>query len=317
MLKIEHLSKSFGTQQVLIDLNLNIRKGEIYALLGKNGSGKSTTIKILSRLLNADSGNILFNGHPLNLQTKFEIGFAPQEISVYNNLTFKENLQFFGNLYGLYGLQLKQRIQELFDIFDLHQHAHKKIDTLSGGWKRRINLAVAMIHNPGFLILDEPTAGLDIEIRNELWTLIGELKKRGISILLTTHLLDEAENLCNRIGILHNGLIQAEGTLEELKKLVPAEKIALIETMNNENLIERINQNGWQYRYYTNKIAVLLPRDYSLGEIINLIPDVSLISVTKRDVNLEHIYYEVLQKNSSHRISKNPIIEWSQANPPL
>jgi ABC-2 type transport system ATP-binding protein len=302
MLKIEHLSKSYGTQPVLIDLNLNIRKGEIYALLGKNGSGKSTTIKILSNLLNADGGNILFKNKPLNHQSKFEIGIAPQEISVYNNLTFKENLQFFGNLYGLSGSILKQRILELFDIFDLHQHSGKKINALSGGWKRRINLAVALIHNPDLLILDEPTAGLDIEIRNELWTLIGELKKKGISILMTTHLLEEAETLCDRIGILHNGMIQAEGSIEELKKLVPAKKIALIETEDTEKLIERINQHGWQHRYYGNKLTLLMPQDYSLGEIINHFPDVSLISVTKRDINLEHIYYEVLQTNSSLRL---------------
>ncbi len=297
MLKIEHLIKSYADQPVLKDLNLNIRKGEIYALLGKNGSGKSTTIKILCNLLNADGGTILFKGRRLDPQTKYEIGIAPQEISVYNNLTFNENLRFFGNLYGLYGEILKQRIHELFDIFDLHQHANKRINELSGGWKRRINLAVALIHNPDLLILDEPTAGLDIEIRNELWTLIGELKKKEISILLTTHLLEEAENLCDRIGILHNGIIHAEGTLEELKKLVPANKIALIETSDTEKLIEKINQQGWHYRYYGKRMAVLMPQDYSLSEIINRFADVSLISIAKQDINLEHIYYEVLLKD--------------------
>jgi len=296
MLKIEHLRKSFAEQPVLKDLNLNIRKSEIYALLGKNGSGKSTTIKILSNLLNADGGNILFKDKPLDHQSKFEIGIAPQEISVYNHLTFKENLQFFGSLYGLSGLKLKIRISELFDIFGLHQHAHKKIDQLSGGWKRRINLAVALIHNPDLLILDEPTAGLDIEIRNELWSLIGELKKKEISILLTTHLLEEAENLCNRIGILHNGMIQAEGTIEELKKLIPAAKIAFVETPDTGKLIEQIKQNGWQYRYYGNRLAMLMPQDYTLSEIINHFPEVTLVSIAKRDISLEHIYYEVLQK---------------------
>jgi len=297
MLKIEHLIKSYADQPVLKDLNLNIRKGEIYALLGKNGSGKSTTIKILCNLLNADGGIILFKGRTLGPQTKYEIGIAPQEISVYNNLTFNENLRFFGNLYGLHGEILKRRINELFDIFDLHQHANKRINELSGGWKRRINLAVALIHNPDLLILDEPTAGLDIEIRNELWTLIGELKKKEISILLTTHLLEEAENLCDRIGILHNGIIHAEGTLEELKKLVPANKIALIETSDTEKLIEKINQQGWHYRYYGKRMAVLMPQDYSLSEIINRFADVSLISIAKQDINLEHIYYEVLLKD--------------------
>ncbi len=297
MLKIEHLKKSYGDQPVLKDLNLNIRKGEIYALLGKNGSGKSTTIKILCNLLNADGGNILFKDKPLNNQTKYELGIAPQEISVYNNLTFNENLRFFGSLYGLHAENLNQRILELFDIFDLHQHADKKVSELSGGWKRRINLAIAMIHNPDLLILDEPTAGLDIEIRNELWTLIEELKKQEISILLTTHLLEEAENLCDRIGILHNGIIHAEGTVDELKKLVPAKKIALVETADTEKLIERINQHGWQFRNYSNKLAMLMPDDYSLSEIINYFQDISLISITKRDINLEYIYYEVLQKS--------------------
>jgi ABC-2 type transport system ATP-binding protein len=296
MLKIEHLVKNFGDQNVLKGLNLNIRKGEVYALLGKNGSGKSTTIKILCNLLNSDGGTISFKGKPLDLQSKYEIGIAPQEISVYNNLTFSENLRFFGNLYGLHGENLKRRIGELFDIFDLHRHANKRINKLSGGWKRRINLAVALIHNPDLLILDEPTAGLDIEIRNELWTLIGELKKKEISILLTTHLLEEAESLCDRIGILHKGIIHAEGTLEELKELIPAKKIALIETSDTEKLIETTNWLGWYYRYYGQRLAILMPQDYSLSEIINRFGDVSLISIAKQDVKLEHIYYEVLQK---------------------
>jgi ABC-2 type transport system ATP-binding protein len=297
MLKIEHLVKNYGDQNVLKDLNLNIRKGEIYALLGKNGSGKSTTIKILCNLLNSDSGTILFKDRPLDPQTKYEIGIAPQEISVYNNLTFNENLRFFGKLYGLQGENLNQRINELFDIFGLHQHANKRINELSGGWKRRINLAVALIHNPDLLILDEPTAGLDIEIRNELWTLIGELKKQEISILLTTHLLEEAENLCDRIGILHNGVIQAEGTLDELKKLVPAKKIALIETSDSEKLIGRIKQLDWEYRYFGQRLALLMPQDFSLSEILNRLGDVSIISIAKQDIKLEHIYYEVLQKS--------------------
>ncbi len=297
MLKIEHLVKNYGDQNVLKDLNLNIRKGEIYALLGKNGSGKSTTIKILCNLLNSDSGTILFKDRPLDPQTKYEIGIAPQEISVYNNLTFNENLRFFGNLYGLHSENLKQRINELFDIFGLHQHANKRINELSGGWKRRINLAVALIHNPDLLILDEPTAGLDIEIRNELWTMIGELKKKEISILLTTHLLEEAESLCDRIGILHNGIIQAEGTLDELKKLVPAKKIALIETPDSEKLIGRIEQLDWEYRYFSQRLAILLPNDFSLSEILNRLGDISIISIAKQDIKLEHIYYEVLQKS--------------------
>lgn len=294
MLKIEHLTKNFGDQEVLKDLNLNIRKGEIYALLGKNGSGKSTTIKILCNLLNADGGTILFKDKALDPQTRYEIGIAPQEISVYSNLTFKENLNFFGNLYGLKGENLKRRIEELFEIFGFHQHAHKKIDELSGGWKRRINLAVALIHNPDLLILDEPTAGLDIEIRNELWSLIHDLKKKEISILLTTHLLEEAESLCDRIGILHNGIIQAEGTLDELKKIIPAKKIALVETSDTDELIRKANELGWYHRYVNQRLALLMPRDYSLSEIISLLGDATINSIAKMDIKLEHIYYEVL-----------------------
>lgn len=296
MLTIGQLSKSFGSHTVLKNLNIHIHNGEIYALLGKNGSGKSTTIKILSNLLNADSGTIRFRGEPLNNQTKFEIGIAPQEVSVYNHLTFKENLHFFGNLYGLSGAALRERISELSDIFDLHEVAHKRIDQLSGGWKRRISLAIAMIHNPALLILDEPTAGLDIEIRFELWKLIGDLKKKGISILMTTHLLEEAESLCDRIGILHNGMIQAEGTMAELKRNIPAKKIVFIETPETEKLIEKANACGWQTRHYNSRLALLIPEDYSLDEIISHFTGIALISVAKRDINLEHVYYEVLQK---------------------
>ena len=178
-------------------------------MTGPNGAGKTTTINIICNLLKPDSGLVKINDIPCSKITKSLIGVAPQENLLYKNLSCEENLKFFAQIYGVPAEKIKAQIYATLRAVNLLDKAKKTIDTLSGGMQRRMNIAVAMIHHPKLLILDEPTTGLDIETRYEIWELIQNLSRGGMTILLTTHLLDEAQRLCQRIGILKAGTIIA------------------------------------------------------------------------------------------------------------
>jgi ABC-2 type transport system ATP-binding protein len=293
MLQIETLKKSYGQRQVLQGLNLHIRPGEIYGLLGSNGAGKTTTINILCNLLKADSGTITINNLPVSEATKPLIGVAPQENLLYKSLSCEENLKFYAKIYGLKGNKLRQQVAASLAAVNLSDRARSVVETLSGGMQRRLNIAVALVHQPKLVILDEPTTGLDIEARYEIWDLIRRLKEQGITILLTTHFLDEAERLCQRIGILKNGRILAEGTLEELRQHVKAKEIVILQTNDEEAAIERAQQLGFPYRYYSNELAFWLPEHLELKEIIACFEGINLDSISRQPVRLEHIYIEV------------------------
>ncbi|NEO31276.1 MAG: ABC transporter ATP-binding protein [Symploca sp. SIO3C6] len=208
MLNIEQLSKSYGKRQVLRDLNLHIQAGEIYGLLGPNGAGKTTTINIICNLLQADSGMISIKGQPISESTKLLVGVAPQKNLLYQTLSCEENLNFYARIYGLNSQQCRQQVKACLEAVNLSDRTQSPVETLSGGMQRRLNIAAALVHQPQLVILDEPTTGLDIEARYEIWNLISLLKNQGITVLLTTHLLDEAERLCHRIGILKTGTIK-------------------------------------------------------------------------------------------------------------
>ncbi|MFB2834588.1 ABC transporter ATP-binding protein [Floridanema evergladense] len=293
MLLIENINKSYGKRQVLQNLNLQINFGEIYGLLGPNGAGKTTTINIICNLLKADSGRIEINEQPVSEKTKSIIGVAPQENLLYKTLTCKENLNFFAQIYGL-GRKVRQlQVDNCLAAVNLIDRANSPVETLSGGMKRRLNIAVALVHQPKLLILDEPTTGLDIEARYEIWELIRHLRNQGITILLTTHLLDEAERLCQRIGILKNGQILAEGTLSELQKLISAKEVVTIQTEDEERAIARATELGFTHRRYGNELAFWLPQTLELKEIIAAFDGISLASISRQPISLEHIYLEV------------------------
>lgn len=295
MLQIKNLTKFYGKRAVLQDLNLNIKQGEIYGLLGANGAGKTTTINIICGLLNYDDGLVNINGENLSARSKYLLGVAPQENLLYPQLSCAENLSFFGKIYGLKGTKLKSAINRCLQGVNLLDRKDNAVDTLSGGMQRRVNIAVALIHNPKLLILDEPTTGLDIEARYEIWQLITSLKEEGMTILLTTHLLDEAQKLCDRIGIIKNGEIIAEGILEELRKKVPAQEIIIIKTDEEEKAILKAQEKGFQHRYYGGDLAFLLPETLPLEELIKYFDHINLTSITRQPVNLDHIYLEVTQ----------------------
>lgn len=297
MLKIENLSKSYGKNRVLQDINLSIQPGEIYGLLGPNGAGKTTTINIICNLVKPDRGTIKINQQNISRHTKYCLGVAPQENLLYQSLTCQENLFFYGRIYGLKKTQIKQRIKNSLEAVKLLNRANTPVEQLSGGMQRRMNIAVALIHQPKLLILDEPTTGLDIEARWEIWQLIKTLRHQGITILLTTHLLDEAQRLCERIGIIKQGQIIAEGSLAQLKKLVPAQEIVVIKTSNEAGAITRIEELGLIYRRYGNELTVWLNSNLELSEIIYWFNNIAIDSIARQSIQLEHIYAEVTQNS--------------------
>jgi ABC-2 type transport system ATP-binding protein len=295
VLHIEHLTKTYGDRSVLQDLNLSVNSGEIYGLLGPNGAGKTTTINIICNLLKADSGVVEINGQPASDKTKSLIGIVPQENLLYRSLTCRETLQFFAQIYGVGAAVRSQRIQSCLQAVNLLDRANSTVDTLSGGMQRRLSIAVALVHQPKLVILDEPTTGLDIEARYEVWEFIRQLKEQGITTLLTTHLLEEAERLCQRIGILKGGRLVAEGSLTELRQRIPTQEVVVVHTREEDKAILRGQQQGFTPRRYGSDLVFWLPRSMELREIVDCFHGIAIDSIARQPVRLEHIYIEVTQ----------------------
>jgi ABC-2 type transport system ATP-binding protein len=221
MITVTDLRKSYGSNVALKGISFSIRPGEFYGLLGPNGAGKSTTIGIMSTLVAPDTGSVTIDGNDLAknpMQCKQVIGVVPQELALYNELTAVDNLLFWGSLYGVKKDLLKQRIDDTLKLFGLYDRRNDKIKSYSGGMKRRINIASALLHQPKVLFMDEPTVGIDPQSRNLIFEVVEKLHKEGMTIVYTTHYMEEAERFCDRIGIIDNGTIIAQGTLDELKQ---------------------------------------------------------------------------------------------------
>lgn len=221
LLKVEHLKKSYGEKNVIKDLSFSIRNGEILCLLGPNGAGKSTTMNILCRLLDSDQGKILWRGKDVNMdirEYKAGLGVVPQELALYENLTAEKNVTFFASLYGLKGDQLKSNVTEALEFVGLLQHRKEIVSTFSGGMKRRLNIACSIAHHPQLLIMDEPTVGIDPQSRNHILESIKKMRRKGMTILYTSHYMEEVEEISDRILIMDVGSIIAEGTKESLKE---------------------------------------------------------------------------------------------------
>jgi ABC-2 type transport system ATP-binding protein len=297
MIRFEHIEKMLGDRRVLDDLSFQVESGDVYGLLGANGAGKTTALNILCGLLEADAGSVLFEGKEIGERTKDRFGIVPQEISLYRELTCAENLRFFAEVYGLRGERKKERVEELIGLFKLEEYAQTEIARLSGGWQRRIHIAVGLVHSPVLLVLDEPTAGLDVEARYELWERIAELKRMGVTILLTTHQLEEAERLCSRIGILQEGRIVGQGSLEELRAVVPAAQVAVVETEEEGAVCERAASMGWEYRRYGGRLNLLMPTKMTLRGCVDALHGIRLASVSLQPVRLEHVYMEMTRRD--------------------
>ena len=223
-IKTENLTKKYKDKTAVNSINLSVNKGEMYALLGVNGAGKSTTIKMLSSLIKPTDGDAFLNGNSVitdSEKVKKIINVSPQETAVAPNLTVRENLVLMAQIYGCDKVSADKKAEKMIEDFDLGEVVKTKAKTLSGGWQRRLSIAMALISEPEILFLDEPTLGLDVIARRELWQKISSLKGK-ITIILTTHYLEEAESLCDRIGIMVKGKLVAEGTAEELIQSVKA-----------------------------------------------------------------------------------------------
>ena len=217
MIRIEGVSKKFDDLVAVDNLSLHIKQGEIFGLLGPNGAGKSTIISMISGQQLPSSGTVQVNGRsPTSLESKRLLGVAPQSIALYEELSALDNLTFFGSLYSLGRDKLKERIATVLDFVGLTDRATDRVEKYSGGMKRRLNLAVTLLHDPDILLLDEPTVGVDPQSRNKLFESVLELKEQGKTIVYTTHYMEEAEKLCDRVGIIDHGKMLALDTVDTL-----------------------------------------------------------------------------------------------------
>ncbi len=218
IVRLAGLRKAFNGLVAVDGLSLEIGRGEIFGLLGPNGAGKTTTINMLIGQLRPDSGTVEIGGagSPLDPQVRRQIGLAPQSLALYDELSAAENLRFFGRLYGLGGAALRARVAELLEFVGLADRGRDRVKVYSGGMKRRLNLAVAVVHRPDLILLDEPTVGVDPQSRNAIFELVAALRRDGCTVLYTTHYMEEAQRLCDRVGIIDHGRLLALGTVGEL-----------------------------------------------------------------------------------------------------
>jgi ABC-2 type transport system ATP-binding protein len=213
------LRKTFGDRIAVDGVGFHIAPGETYGLLGPNGAGKTTTISMVCGLLERDAGEVTVAGRAVDTTTtgaRESIGYVPQELALYGDLTARENLRFFGRLYSLSGDGLDRRVDEVLEIVDLADRANDRADEYSGGMKRRLNIALGLLNRPKLLVLDEPTVGVDPQSRNAILSSVEGFRREGMAVLYTTHYMEEAERLCDRVGIIDEGRLMAEGTRREL-----------------------------------------------------------------------------------------------------
>ncbi|MFC2017198.1 ABC transporter ATP-binding protein [Chloroflexota bacterium] len=230
-LTVENLHKSFNDHKAVNGISFNIYNGEIFGLLGPNGAGKTTTIRILSTVLKPDRGDVTIGGHSIRRNAEAVrrlIGVCPQELALYTDLSALENLLFFGRMVGLNGREARSQAIANLELMGLQDRAKGKVDKFSGGMKRRINLAIALMGHPQLIFLDEPTVGIDPQSRNNIYETIEGLRDSGMSILYTTHYMEEADRLCHRIAIMDGGQIIAMDTPHQLKSMIgPLEQVTL------------------------------------------------------------------------------------------
>ncbi len=295
MIQVANLSKSYGTVQAVKNISFEINEGEIFGLLGPNGAGKSTTLSMLSSMLKCDKGIISIDGIKLNGNArKFKtlIGVVPQEISLYEELSAYENLLFWGKLYGIVVADLKKKIDETLKLIGLYERRKDLVKTYSGGMKRRINIAAALLHNPKVLLLDEPTVGIDPQSRNLIFEIIESLNKQGMTIVYTTHYMEEVERLCDRIAIVDNGEIIAQGTKNQLQELVPnTEEVQIeFETFTNSQFENLKSAISTQMSKDSNTVHI----HAGVKELPVIISTCNSLSVKIKDIQLRKVNLEMI-----------------------
>jgi ABC-2 type transport system ATP-binding protein len=271
-IEVDSVTKRFEDLVAVDNLSISVEKGELFGLLGPNGAGKSTLTKMISGMLNPTSGTIKVGDYSVqdeSMKVKEILGVVPQDIVLYDYLNAKENLAFYGRLYGLSGRKLSNRINELLEFTQLDEKAVKRhVSTYSGGMKRRVNIAAALLHEPQVILLDEPTAGLDPQNKHALWEIIQSLNREGKTIVLTTHIMEEAEELCSRVAIMDHGKIIALGSPSQLVNKVKMENtITVVPDRTSVSLIEQIKGMAGVKNVYT------APDETEKRDILKIITD--------------------------------------------
>jgi ABC-2 type transport system ATP-binding protein len=272
ILEVKDLQKNYGDFAAVKGITFNIKEGEIFSLLGPNGAGKTTTISMLSTLYTPTAGDASIGGHSISkepMAVKQVIGVVPQELALYEDLTARENLIFWGQMYGLSGKSLNSRVDEVLEQIGLVDKAKNQVKTYSGGMKRRVNIGVGLLHKPRLLFMDEPTVGIDPQSRRAILDTVKDLNKQGMTVLYTTHYMEEAEELSDRVGIIDHGELIALGTQDELTKQVG----------QTDTLILHINENE-----DTEALAESLKSLDGVLEAIAVDHEVSIITPAAEDV---------------------------------
>jgi ABC-2 type transport system ATP-binding protein len=298
-ISVQALQKSFGENHAVQGVSFGVEEGEIFSLLGPNGAGKTTTISMLSCLLRPDAGDAHIMGHSIrtdDMGVKSVLGVVPQEIALYEDLTARENLTFWGKMYGLRGAALKSRVKEVLDVIGLSDRANDRVGKYSGGMKRRVNIGVALLHKPRVIYMDEPTVGIDPQSRRNILDSVVALKNQGMTVLYTTHYMEEAEELSDHIAIMDHGKLIACGTNEELVKLVGEQtRIDLVVNVEAARMadawrsipgVERVTLEEGQIAVLVNDSNLVLPRLFEAAAH----QAARITSVEIREPNLETVF---------------------------
>ncbi|WP_035432446.1 ABC transporter ATP-binding protein [Bacillus sp. UNC322MFChir4.1] len=303
MLVVDHITKSFGKKEVVRGVSFSIEKGETFGLLGPNGAGKSTTISMICGLFPYDSGDIRVGGksvkeHPM--ETKQKIGVVPQDIALYPTLSAKENLIFWGKMYGLSGAAAKKRADEVLAYVGLEERAKDKIETFSGGMKRRVNIGVALMHEPELLIMDEPTVGIDPQSRNHILETVKKLNEKGMTVIYTSHYMEEVEYLCERIAIVDHGKVIALGTKSELcNRLADGFMVKLQVNHYEQQLLQKLQALPVVERIVgdedSNTIDIALTHSDAVGMVVSEVVGnrVQIAKLEVQEPNLEALFLQL------------------------
>jgi ABC-2 type transport system ATP-binding protein len=298
-IEVLDLHRSFGENKAVQGVSFSVEQGEIFSLLGPNGAGKTTTISMLSCLLHPDEGDARVMGHSIRTDqngVKSVLGVVPQEIALYEDLTARENMNFWGKMYGLRGAALKSRVDEVLEVIGLADRARERVGKYSGGMKRRVNIGVALLHKPKVIYMDEPTVGIDPQSRRNILDSVVTLKNAGMTVLYTTHYMEEAQELSDHIAIMDNGKMIAAGTNEELVRLVGGQtRIDLTLNTNAENMVaawknvegvERVVMEEEKISVLVEDSNLVLPRLFETATR----QSARITSVDIREPNLEAVF---------------------------
>lgn len=299
MLEASNLGKSFGSLVALQDVSFSVPAGICFGLLGPNGAGKTTAISIITGTLDADAGSVAVDGvevAPANHQSRRNIGYVPQELAVYDEISSIENLRFFAALYGLKGDEATKRIEYALEVVGLTDRAKEPVKGFSGGMKRRLNIAVAMVHRPKLLVLDEPTVGVDPQSRNAIFDVLLRLQREGMTILYTTHYMEEVEKLCQRVAVMDSGRIIAEDTLAGLKLLLPAKNEVTITLHEPATALP-----GWSFPTSIIDGSLRIEIDDLEGDLAEILrvakrDNLQVAGVQTREASLEEVFLHVTGK---------------------